>query len=120
MIGPPGAGKGTQGALLATHFNIPHIVIGDLLRDHVVRGTQLGRVVQGHLDRGELVPDEIMLDLVRQSGGTIAGGGDTMIATRGGSQNYFFAQNNSIDTIEEAAGAPNTLVTDPNDKIQIV
>jgi adenylate kinase len=67
MIGPPGAGKGTQGALLAIHFNIPHIVMGDLLRDHVVRGTELGRVVRGHLDRGELVPDEIVLDLMRQS-----------------------------------------------------
>jgi adenylate kinase len=67
MIGPPGAGKGTQGALLATHFNIPHIVMGDLLRDHVVRRTELGRVVRGHLDRGELVPDEIVLDLMRQS-----------------------------------------------------
>jgi adenylate kinase len=67
MIGPPGAGKGTQGALLAAHFKIRHIVMGDLLRDHVVRGTELGRVVRGHLDRGELVPDKIVLDLVRQS-----------------------------------------------------
>jgi adenylate kinase len=67
MIAPPGAGKGTQGALIAAHFGIPHIATGDLLRDHVVRRTELGRAVRRHLDRGELVPDEIVLDMVRQA-----------------------------------------------------
>lgn len=65
MIAPPGAGKGTQGALIATHFGSAHVATGDLLRDHVARQTELGRVVQGHLERGELVPDEIVLDMVR-------------------------------------------------------
>jgi adenylate kinase len=65
MIAPPGAGKGTQGALIAAHINIPHIATGDLLRDHVTRETELGRAVKRHLDRGELVPDEIVLDMVR-------------------------------------------------------
>lgn len=67
MIAPPGAGKGTQGALIAAHFDIPHIATGDLLRDHVARETTLGRAVKRHLDRGELVPDEIVLDMVRQA-----------------------------------------------------
>jgi adenylate kinase len=67
MIAPPGAGKGTQGALIAAHFDIPHIATGDLLRDHVKRRTELGRAVQPHLDRGELVPDEVVLDMVRQA-----------------------------------------------------
>jgi adenylate kinase len=77
MIAPPGAGKGTQGALIAAHFHLPRVVIGDLLRDHVARGTDLGRAVKGHLDRGELVPDEIVLDLTRQSliAAKAAGGG---------------------------------------------
>jgi adenylate kinase len=65
LVAPPGAGKGTQGTLIATHFGIPHIATGDLLRDHVARGTDLGRAVQDHLSRGELVPDEIVLDMVR-------------------------------------------------------
>ena len=65
MIAPPGAGKGTQGALIAAHFNIPHIATGDLLRDHVARRTTLGRAVQEHLARGELVPDEVVLEMVR-------------------------------------------------------
>ena len=67
MIAPPGAGKGTQGALIAAHFNIPHIATGELLRDHVAQQTELGREVQRHLDRGELVPDEIVLDMVREA-----------------------------------------------------
>jgi adenylate kinase len=65
LVAPPGAGKGTQGALIATHFDVPHIATGDLLREHVARRTALGRAVQEHLDRGELVPDEIVLDMVR-------------------------------------------------------
>jgi adenylate kinase len=65
LVAPPGAGKGTQGGLIATHFDVPHIATGDLLREHVARRTALGRAVQEHLDRGELVPDEIVLDMVR-------------------------------------------------------
>src|SRR5260370_23148545 len=77
MIAPPGAGKGTQGALIAAHFDIPHIATGDLLRDHVARQTALGRAVQEHLDRGELVPDEVVLDMVKKElvAAKAAGGG---------------------------------------------
>src|SRR5688500_17768850 len=49
LVAPPGAGKGTQGAVIAAHFDIPHIATGDLLRDHVARQTDLGRAVRGHL-----------------------------------------------------------------------
>jgi adenylate kinase len=77
MIAPPGAGKGTQGALIATHFGIPRIATGELLRDHVARRTELGLAVQRHLDKGELVPDEIVLDMVREAftAAAAAGGG---------------------------------------------
>jgi adenylate kinase len=67
LIAPPGAGKGTQGTLIAAHFDIPHIATGDLLREHVARHTELGRAVQEHLDRGELVPDDIVLRMVRDA-----------------------------------------------------
>lgn len=67
MIAPPGAGKGTQGAVIAAHFGIPHIATGDLLRDHVARATELGRAVSGCLDRGELVPDDVVLGMVREA-----------------------------------------------------
>src|SRR5689334_19938975 len=77
MIAPPGAGKGTQGALIAAHFNIPHIATGELLRDHVARQTALGQAVQAYLDRGELVPDQIVLDMTREAiiAAKAAGGG---------------------------------------------
>lgn len=64
LIAPPGAGKGTQGTLIAAHFGIPCITMGEMLRDHVARGTDIGQAVQGSLDRGELIPDDIVLDLV--------------------------------------------------------
>jgi NAD(P)-dependent dehydrogenase (short-subunit alcohol dehydrogenase family) len=67
MIAPPGAGKGTQGALIAAHFDIPHISTGELLRDHVARRTDLGQAVQAYLDRGEMVPDQVVLDMLREA-----------------------------------------------------
>jgi adenylate kinase len=67
MIAPPGAGKGTQGARIAAYFGVPHLATGDLLRRHVALGTSLGRTVQRHLDRGSLVPDDVMQDLVRRA-----------------------------------------------------
>ena len=77
MIAPPGAGKGTQGALIAAHFDIPHIATGELLRDHVARRTALGQAVQAYLDRGELVPNQVVLDMVREAmvAAKAAGGG---------------------------------------------
>lgn len=77
MIAPPGAGKGTQSALIAAHFDIPHIATGELLRDHVGRRTSLGITVQHYLDRGELAPDQVVLDMLREAmvAAKAAGGG---------------------------------------------
>jgi adenylate kinase len=77
MIAPPGAGKGTQGALIGAHFEIPHIATGELLRDQVARRTALGLSVQEYLDRGDLVPDEVVLAMVREAlvAAKAAGGG---------------------------------------------
>lgn len=65
MIAAPGAGKGTQGVRIAERYGVPHIATGDLLRDHVARGTELGLSVQDCLSRGELVPDDVVLGMVR-------------------------------------------------------
>jgi adenylate kinase len=67
MIAPPGAGKGTQAVTIAQHFGVPHVATGDLLRDHVARGTELGLSVKTHLDSGTLVPDEVVLAMVREA-----------------------------------------------------
>jgi adenylate kinase len=66
LIGAPGAGKGTQAQRIADHFGIVHISSGDLLRDHVARGTALGLAAQGYMARGDLVPDALVLDMLRK------------------------------------------------------
>jgi adenylate kinase len=67
MLGPPGSGKGTQGPRLAHHYGVPHLSSGELLRRQVKAGTDLGRRVSGTLDRGELVPDDVILALMEQA-----------------------------------------------------
>lgn len=64
LLGPPGAGKGTQGALLAERLGVPKFATGDLLRDAVARGTPLGRRARAVMESGALVSDEIILGVV--------------------------------------------------------
>ncbi|MBV8892020.1 MAG: adenylate kinase, partial [Acidobacteria bacterium] len=64
LLGPPGAGKGTQAKVIAAHCRVPHISSGDLLRDHVARGTKLGIQAKSVMARGELVPDDLVYDMV--------------------------------------------------------
>src|ERR1039457_88955 len=64
LLGPPGAGKGTQAKLIAETFGIPQISTGDILRDNVARKTELGIKAKGIMERGELVPDELVCDMV--------------------------------------------------------
>lgn len=64
LLAPPGAGKGTQGERLAERHGVPHLATGDLLRDHVARGTDLGIAAKAHMDRGGLVPDALVIDMV--------------------------------------------------------
>jgi len=66
LVGPPGAGKGTQAGTLSEKLGVPHISTGDLFRAHIGDGTALGRSVQGILDSGKLVPDEITNEMVRE------------------------------------------------------
>jgi adenylate kinase len=64
LIGPPGSGKGTQGTRLAERLGVEHIAAGDLLRAEVAQQTEIGKQVAGMLERGELVPDRTVIDLV--------------------------------------------------------
>ncbi len=66
FLGPPGAGKGTQAQEVARLYRIPHLSTGDMLRDHVARGTPLGLLAKPIMERGELVPDEIVLGMVEE------------------------------------------------------
>ncbi|MBD1895404.1 adenylate kinase [Coleofasciculus sp. FACHB-129] len=65
FLGPPGAGKGTQAHILAQELEIPHVSTGDILRNAKAAGTELGLKAKSYMDRGELVPDALILDLVR-------------------------------------------------------
>jgi adenylate kinase len=66
LLGPPGAGKGTQGHRLSERYNIPEISTGDILRAAVHKGTPLGQEAKSYMDRGALVPDEVMIGIVRE------------------------------------------------------
>ena len=64
MLGAPGAGKGTQSALIAEEYNIPHISTGDILRKNIKEGTELGKLAKSYIDAGALVPDEVVIGIV--------------------------------------------------------
>ncbi|MEY3163721.1 MAG: hypothetical protein RI887_545 [Actinomycetota bacterium] len=65
LVGPPGAGKGTQAVALAAHYKIPHISTGDIFRANLNNGTELGKQAQSFMDRGELVPDSVTNEMVK-------------------------------------------------------
>ena len=66
LIGPPGAGKGTQAARLREDFALPYVATGDMLRENVKEGTELGREAKGYMDAGDLVPDELIVAMARE------------------------------------------------------
>ncbi len=63
LLGPPGAGKGTQAVRLVEKFKIPHISTGDIFRENIKKGTELGKKAQEYMNKGELVPDDLVIDL---------------------------------------------------------
>ena len=65
LLGPPGAGKGTQAGKIAKKYNIPHISTGDIFRDNIANNTELGILAKKYIDNGELVPDGVVMDIVR-------------------------------------------------------
>lgn len=64
FLGPPGAGKGTQARVLAAEWDVPHIATGDMLREAVAKETKLGLLAKAYMDRGDLVPDEVVIEIV--------------------------------------------------------
>ena len=66
ILGPPGAGKGTQAELICSALGIPHMSTGEMLRDHAARGTELGVRAQAIMEAGDLVPDELVIAMVKE------------------------------------------------------
>jgi adenylate kinase len=67
LFGPPGAGKGTQAEFLEKNFNLIHISTGDLLRSEIAAKTELGIEAKKNIDKGELVPDSVVVDMIKQN-----------------------------------------------------
>jgi adenylate kinase len=67
MFGPPGSGKGTQSKMLCEKYNLSHISTGDIFRKEMSEGTELGKKVKDIVDRGELVPDELLIAIIRKA-----------------------------------------------------
>jgi adenylate kinase len=65
LLGPPGSGKGTQAKMLAEKYNVAHLSTGDILRAEVSGGTELGKKAKAYMDAGDLVPDRLILDMIR-------------------------------------------------------
>jgi adenylate kinase len=75
LVGPPGSGKGTQGPVVAAHLGVPYLSTGELLRAQVAAGTELGKRVAELIDAGELVPDDLMVEVVADALDAEADGG---------------------------------------------
>jgi adenylate kinase len=65
MLGPPGAGKGTQAQLISEKLGLPHISSGDIFRENLKNQTELGKMAKGYIERGELVPDDVTISMIR-------------------------------------------------------
>src|SRR2546425_7394756 len=68
LLGPPGAGKGTQAAKLAAYLGVPHISTGNILRHNVAQGTDLGKKAKAYMEAGQLVPGEIVISITERPG----------------------------------------------------
>ena len=66
LLGPPGAGKGTQAQIISEKLGLPHISSGDIFRENLKSQTELGKLAKGFMDRGELVPDDLTIDMIRE------------------------------------------------------
>ncbi len=66
LLGPPGAGKGTQAEAISARLHLPHISSGDLFREHLKKQTELGKTAAGYMNKGELVPDDVTIAMIRE------------------------------------------------------
>ena len=106
LLGPPGSGKGTQAARLADAYGVPHLSTGDMLRAEVAAESSLGRTAKEYMDRGELVPDELILNMIRgriedqgNGGGYILDGFPRTEVQAGGLDKLLGGLSQSIDRV---------------------
>ncbi|MCK5764252.1 MAG: adenylate kinase [Clostridiales bacterium] len=117
LLGPPGAGKGTQAASIVEKYNVPHISTGDIFRKNLKEGTKLGLEAKGFMDCGELVPDSLVVDIVidRLSNDDVVNGylldGFPRTVVQAESLNEYLEKNeDSLDFVLNIKVDPNVLV----------
>ena len=66
ILGPPGAGKGTQAQYVSTRLNITHVSSGDIFRENLNNKTELGKLAKQYMDKGELVPDDVTIEMIKE------------------------------------------------------
>jgi len=108
LVGPPGAGKGTQAGVVSSQLGIPHISTGDLFRAHAERQTELGLAAKTYMDRGALVPDEVTNEMVHQrlqdpdtAGGFLLDGFPRTVAQADVLTGYLDEQDIELDAVLE-------------------
>ena len=106
LLGPPGAGKGTQAKSMSDTLNIVHISSGDLLRDHQQRGTDLGNTARSYMQNGSLVPDDLIIDMIKErirlpdaKGGYVLDGFPRTVEQAGALENALKNQGEAIDCV---------------------
>lgn len=117
LFGPPGAGKGTQSAKLIQKYSLTHISTGDLFRKHLKEGTPLGKLAKDYMDKGNLVPDKVVIDMV-----------DDKISNSGKISGIIFdgfprtiAQAEALDSLLAKKGAPIKILVElmvPEDELR--
>jgi adenylate kinase len=117
LLGPPGAGKGTQAQLIAEEFNLVHVSSGDLFRENLKKETELGKLAQTYMSRGELVPDDVTIAMVKDrlgrpdcTHGALLDGFPRTPAQAEALQSMLKSLNGGVNLVPYISVAPNVLI----------
>ena len=117
LLGPPGVGKGTQAEIIADTTHLPHISSGDLFRENMKENTELGKKARSYMDKGELVPDNITIDMVKErlqradcKAGAILDGFPRTPVQAGALQKMLSAFHSDVDVVPYITAAPEVLI----------
>ncbi|MBQ4467694.1 MAG: adenylate kinase [Firmicutes bacterium] len=118
LLGPPGAGKGTQAVKIVEKYGVPHISTGDIFRENIKNGTELGKKAQEYMNRGELVPDDLVIDLATSrllepdcENGFLLDGFPRTVYQAEKLDEFLSAHDSKIDVVLDIAVAKEELIT---------
>ena len=118
LLGPPGAGKGTQAVKIVEKYGIPHISTGDIFRENIKNGTELGKKAQEYMDRGELVPDDLVIEIATDrllkddcKNGFLLDGFPRTVYQAEKLDEFLAAHDGKIDTVLDIAVGKDELIT---------